>query len=184
MASPKQIGAYLLLGILWCACENDPAEVQALTRKVQEVEEGKDISATISESGLIRARLYAPVMLRVKADSQYAEFPNTIYIDFYKDSITRESTLKAKYARYYENLGKAFLRDSVVVYSTAGDTLYAKTLWWDQYKQEFTSDDSVYINSPTQTMRGTGLWALSNLDKWIIRNSVGQLPIPDSVKPQ
>lgn len=165
------------------SCENDPNEVASLNKKAREVEEGRDIVGTFSQSAVQRAELKAPLMYRVKADSPYAEFPKSIYVNFYKDQNELESVVKAKYAKYYETLGKVYLRDSVVVFNTTGDTLFCNDLWWDQNASIFYTEKEVRIRTKTQQLDGSGLWALSNFSKYTIKNTTGIVAIPESVKP-
>jgi LPS export ABC transporter protein LptC len=164
--------------LLLAGCENNPAEVNALSRKVVEVEEGKNIKAIFSQSGNRKAYLTAPAMTRVKADTQYVEFPKTIFVEFYNEQQQLQNVVKAKYARYFELLGKVFLRDSVVVYNTSGDTLHCRTLWWNQNEENFYTDDTVVINTRTQQLQGTGFWAKSDFSKYTIRNTVGTVLLP------
>lgn len=168
-----------MLCLLLAACENNPEEVNALSRKVIEVEEGKNIKAIFSQSGNRKAYLTAPAMSRVKADTQYVEFPKTIFVEFYNEQQQLQNVVKAKYARYFEQMGKVFLRDSVVVYNTSGDTLHCKTLWWNQNEENFYTDDTVVINTRTQQLQGTGFWAKSDFSKYTIRNTVGTVLLPD-----
>lgn len=169
--------------MLLAACENDPKEVADLTRKTLEVEEAHNIVGTYSQSAIQKAILSAPLMYRVKADTPYAEFPKSILVNFYKDNRQIESVVRSKYAKYLENQGKIFLRDSVVVYNTTGDTLYCDDLWWDQTAGIFYTDKAVKIRTRTQQLNGTGLWALSNFSKYTIRNTTGIVAIPESVQP-
>lgn len=167
-----------MLCLLIAACENNPSEVNALSKKVIEVEEGKNIKAIFSQSGNRKAYLTAPAMSRVKADTQYVEFPKTIFVEFYNEQQQLQNVVKAKYARYFELMGKVFLRDSVEVFNTSGDTLHCKTLWWNQNDEDFYTDDTVVINTRTQQLRGTGFWAKSDFSKYTIRNTVGTVLLP------
>ena len=76
-------------------------------------------------------------MYRYQRDTVFTEFPNSLHVDFYDDSVRVESWLTAKYGIYYDNLNKVFLRDSVVVINKEGDTLRTPELWWDQNLQKF-----------------------------------------------
>jgi LPS export ABC transporter protein LptC len=164
--------------VIVAACENNVQEVTALTRKVQEVEEGKNIKAIFSRSANLAAYLTAPTMQRVKGDTQYVDFPNTIHVDFYNDLRVLQNVVTAKFARYYEGLNKVFLKDSVVVYNMVGDTLLCQTLWWNQTEELFYTDDSVYIRSLTRNLRGTGFRSKSDFSKYTIDNVVGPVLLP------
>lgn len=164
--------------VIATACENNVQEVTALTRKVQEVEEGKNIKAIFSRSANLAAYLTAPTMQRVKGDTQYVDFPNTIHVDFYNDLRVLQNVVTAKFARYYEGLNKVFLKDSVVVYNMVGDTLLCQTLWWNQTEELFYTDDSVYIRSLTRNLRGTGFRSKSDFSKYTIDNVMGPVLLP------
>lgn len=164
--------------VIATACENNVQEVTALTRKVQEVEEGKNIKAIFSRSANLAAYLTAPTMQRVKGDTQYVDFPNTIHVDFYNELRVLQNVVTAKFARYYEGLNKVFLKDSVVVYNMVGDTLLCQTLWWNQTEELFYTDDSVYIRSLTRNLRGTGFRSKSDFSKYTIDNVVGPVLLP------
>jgi LPS export ABC transporter protein LptC len=172
-----------LFGLLMVACENDPEEVAALGRKRQETEVGYDIKGDFSQSANLKADLTAPMMVRVKADTPYTEFPKSIHVNFYKEDNSIESVVEAKYAKYFESIGKVYLRDSVVIYSKNGDTLHCEDLWWDQNAAVFYTDKNVVIHTPTQLLYGSGLWALSNFSKYTIKNTSGSVAIPDSITP-
>lgn len=168
----------LLLALACSSCENDPAEVDALTKPALEVEEAGNITGTLSQGGLLKAILKAPQMLRVKGDTLYTEFPESIHVDFYNEQGVLESTVQARYARYFELLRKVYLRDSVVVYNTQGDTLFAEDLWWDQNREIFYSDRNVRVVQPTQQLTGTGITATADFSKQTIRDPRGPVALP------
>ena len=130
----------LLILLLFSSCENDPKEIENWTKKAELREEAKTIESCLSQSGVMKAKLTAPLMYRYQRDTVFTEFPNTLHVDFYDDSVRVESRLTAKYGIYYDNLNKVFLRDSVMVINKDGDTLRTPELWWDQNQQKFYTD--------------------------------------------
>ena len=127
----------LLLLLFFSSCENDPKEIENWTKRTELREEAKTVESYLSQSGVMKAKLTAPLMYRYQRDTIFTEFPNTLHVDFYDDSVRVESWLTAKYGIYYDNLNKVFLRDSVVVINKEGDTLRTPELWWDQNLQKF-----------------------------------------------
>ncbi|TAD86311.1 MAG: LPS export ABC transporter periplasmic protein LptC [Bacteroidetes bacterium] len=175
-----------LLILFWMcmtACENNPSDVVALTRKVQEVEEGKNIKAVFSQKANLKAVLSSPLMYRVKADTPYTEFPNTLHVDFFDENARLQSVVNAKYGKYLDLLNKVYLADSVVVFNSTGDTLFCKTLWWNQGESSLYTSDSVYIHTRTQTIWGTGLWSKADFSKYTITNVIGMLDLPRDMAP-
>lgn len=136
------IGCFFMYG-----CENDVEEVRELGRKKPSIEEGKNINSYLSMNGKMKARLTAPILLRYQGDSaRKTEFPKSLHVDFYNDSMKVQSQLNAKYGRYLENDSKVYLRDSVVVFNVKGDTLFCDELYWDQNTQKIYTDKKVTLS--------------------------------------
>ena len=118
------------------------------------------------------------------SDSPYIEFPKTLHIDFFNDSMVKESQVDAKYGKYREWENKVFLKDSVVVINVLkGDTLRCEELWWDQTKELIYTDVPVHIRKPDEKIDGSGLVADQNFSHWTIRNAKGPVSVPDSTLP-
>ena len=187
MYSPaNNLLAVLLAGSLFLfGCENDIREVANYGKKQIQVEEGKNIESWMSQTGNVKAVLTAPRLLRYRADTPYTEFPAGLHVDFFKDSLILESVVNAKYGRYIEYSSKVFLRDSVLVYNTKGDTLWCQELWWDQNQQLFYSDKFVKIHTanPRQDHTGTGLRAAQNFSWYTILNNKGVVEMPGDIMP-
>lgn len=136
-----KLSAALVSGCFFLsACENDPQVIKDWTEKKVMVEKAKDVESYLSQGGEMRAKLLSPLMFRYQTDTVYTEFPNTLHVDFYNDSVQVESWLTANYGKYYESLNKVFLRDSVMVVNIDGDTLRCPELWWDQNQKRFYTD--------------------------------------------
>lgn len=127
------------------SCENKIETVRDLGKATLGVEEGKNIESFISQSGKMRAKLNAPIMLRYLLDTPKIEFTKTLFVSFYDDTLGIESNLFAKYGRYLENDNKVYLKDSVVVYNIAGDTLWTSELYWNQDTEEFFTNKPVRV---------------------------------------
>ena len=148
------------------ACENNVNEVQALSARIGGIDVGKDVSIFISTDGKMTAKLMAPLMRKYLLDSgRMVEFPNTIKVDFYKDSLHIESKLSANYANYKEEENKVFLKDNVIVYNVLGDTLWCKEMIWDQNTNKFTTDKEVIVkqHNPIAKIYGKGFEANQDL---------------------
>jgi LPS export ABC transporter protein LptC len=188
MGTPLRYSFYLAALLVSCffisSCENDIGEVNQFLQKQTGVEEAIDVTSYMSQEGKMKAKLRSPYMLRYQADSPYVEFPRTLHVDFYDDSLRVESTLDALYARYREYESKVFLKDSVVVINILkGDTLRTNELWWDQNTEQFYTDKPVRIYQKDKTIFGKGLKAAQDFSSYDIFNitgtvltSSGQLP--------
>ena len=141
------------------SCENDEAKVNELTSKRLGVDEAHNVEAYMSTTGVMKARLRAPLMLRYQDTIAKVVFPESMHVDFFNDSVRIESQLDSRYGEYYETKNKVFLKDSVKVFNNTGDTLFCQELWWDQALQKFYTDKAVRIHRPDMIMIGMGLSA-------------------------
>jgi LPS export ABC transporter protein LptC len=174
----------LAVCLLAASCGDKAADSRPKGPRKVVPEEAKDIVSMMSEpatdsagklTAKVKGKLTAPYMLRFqRADSPYAEFPRTLHVDFYNDTMRIESQLDAHYGKYLQNQEKVFLRDSVVVKNILkGDTVRCKTLWWDQHSERFTTDDSVRIYTPDKILYGTGMEADQNFRWYTIKKMTG-----------
>ena len=162
-------------------CENDPKMIEAWTKKKVMVEEGKNIESYLSQQGLVKAKLTAPLMLRYEADTIYVEFPKSLHADFYNDSTQIETWLDSKYGEYFETLNKVYLRDSVVVINIKGDTLKTPDLWWDQNTKLFYTDKyAEYHRKDKHIYGGKGLEATQDLRTITFKYPTGTVLVSDS----
>ena len=148
------------------ACENNVDAVKALGARVSGIDVGKDVAIYVSNDGKLGAKLTAPLMNRYLEDSsKMIEFPQSIHVDFYKDSNKIESQLSAKYAKYKEAENIVYLKEDIVIFNTLGDTLWCKEMYWDQNTGKFYTEQDVVVkqHNPLAKIYGKGLEANQNL---------------------
>ena len=162
------------------ACENDMQAIMRLDQKAAVTEEGTKIESYYSQMGKVRAKLTAPTMKRYLERPAYVEFNNGLKVLSYNDSLTVESTVTARYGKYFENDDNVFLRDSVVVINREGKRLDCNELNWDSKRGKFYSNKHVRISTPTDTIYGTGLESNQDFSNYNIINPQGQVLVQDS----
>ena len=163
------------------SCENTQEEIDKWTKNKVMQEEAIRVESYISQDGKMKAKLKAPLMLRVMADTQYVEFPRSLHVDFYNDSTKIETFLDSKYGKYFENLNKVYLRDSVVVITLKGDTLRCHDLWWDQNKELFYTDSVATYRSPGRDIHGgKGMEATQDLKTVKFKYPTGPVDLGES----
>ncbi len=157
------IGCFFVLS----ACENDINVVRNLGKKIIGVDEAKNVESYMSQNGNTKAKLISPSMLLSQDEyGKKVEYPKTLRVDFFDDSLHIQSKLFARYGSYTERESKIFLKDSVIVFNVKGDTLICKELYWDQSTQRFSTDKEVYISNSQpvrQTLIGIGFNSDQNL---------------------
>ncbi len=178
----KNYAAALLISCCFvCSCENSQEEIDALTKNKVMQDEAITVESYISQEGKMKAKLKAPLMTRVMADTLYIEFPKSLHVDFYNDSTKIDTWLDAKYAKYFESFNKVYLRDSVVVITAGGDTLRCHDLWWDQNKGMFYTDSVATYRSPDTDIRaGKGMEATQDLKMIKFKYPTGPVNINNS----
>ena len=184
----NRVLSILLVACMFCSCENNVKDLPNAGKRQNIPEEAWQIESLMSEGGKIKGKLTAPYMLRYqRADSPYAEFPRTLHVDFYKDSVKNkdsiviESQMDAHYGKYLQNQNKVFLRDSVVVKNILkGDTVHCRTLWWDHNTQKFYTDDAVRIYQKDKILFGVGMEADQNFRWYTIKHLTGTVLTSES----
>jgi Protein of unknown function (DUF1239). len=167
------------------SCENKQKDIDVWFKDKVMTEVALNIESYISNEGKMKAKLTAPVMYRVLADTQYIEFPKTMHVDFYDDSTKIETWLDCKYGKYFESLNKVYLRDSVIVITQKGDTLRCHDLWWDKTKEIFYTDSVATYRSPGNDITGgKGMEATQDLKTVKFKAPLGVVKIEESGFPQ
>jgi LPS export ABC transporter protein LptC len=173
--------AFFLGCFFFWGCENDEKTIEEWSRSKAMVEEAKQIETYMSQGNHMRAKLWAPYMLRYEADTIFVEFPRTLHVNFFDSTGKTDSHLDALYGKYYESLNKVYLRDSVVVFNVQGDTLKCPDLWWDQNTQKFYTDKNVRVRKSGNILYGVGLDAMQDLSNIHIKKVTGQFFVADSL---
>lgn len=173
--------AALLMGccFFW-SCENSQKDIDAWTKNKVLQEEAYDVVSYMSQEGVMKAKLVSPLMYKVMADTPYIEFPTKLHVDFYGDSARIDTWLDCKYAKYFENQDRVYLRDSVVVITVKGDTLRCPDLWWDQNKGIFYTDKYAQYRAKDQDIYGgEGLEATQDLKRVTFKKPTGNVQVAD-----
>jgi hypothetical protein len=178
--------AALLTGCCFAlGCENDTKVINDMTKRVVLREEATNVESMLSQEGRLKAKLTAPLMLRIFGDTIISEFPKSLHCDFYNDSTVIETWLDSKYGKYFEGIGKVYLRDSVLVITTKGDTLRSPDLWWDQNTKLFYTDKyAEYTGIGKKIYGGKGLVATQDLNSVIFHQPTGTVQVSESGFPK
>lgn len=183
-AAIRQSGILLLICFipLW-SCRVPPQEIQG--RPEPGRDKATDVVVDYSVQGKKKAVLRGPVMYRVQDTVTYAEFPETLHVDFFDSRDSIESFLDALYGRYTEGQSRVFLKDSVRITNKLGDTLYCTELYWDRARtnQEFYTDKPVRIRRKTEIIDGVGMSARQDFREWVILKPIGYVKVPQSSFP-
>jgi LPS export ABC transporter protein LptC len=170
----------LLLFFAISACKNTREQVNAFGKEVYTVDTVKKVESYLSQGGNMKAKLTAPLMLRFTtgaSNQPYMEFPNSLYVEFYTDTLLQlESKVSAKYGKYLELEQKIYLKDSVIIINLKNkDTIHCEDLYWDQVQKMFYSNLPISWDSPVQHIKGSGFTAKQDFSEFDIKRIAGPI---------
>lgn len=187
-----------ILALVLQGCENDINEVREMAKQSANLEVGTQINSYLSVSGKTNAHLTAPKIVRYQgAGARKSEFPNTLHVDFFNDSMKIDSRIDAQFGSYLENDKKVLLKNHVIASNTLGDTLFTDELWWDQIAEKFYTDKKVIISKNyrsdyfvgnkgmtcDQNLTNLHLFEIESSSYTTYRDSSGQKPPPPPPPP-
>lgn len=188
------------MGIMISAlsCENDITEIREMAVRTVNTETGTNIDSYLSLEGKVKAHLTSPKIIRYVGEGpRRSEFPNSLHVDFFNDSMKIDSRIDARYGDYNENERKVLLKNNVVATNIFGDTLFTDELWWDQTAEKFYTDKKVIVSKNYRSDYFVGLKGMTcnqNLTDMILfeiedksyttyKDSTAQAPPPPSPPP-
>ena len=123
-----------------------------------------DVVVERSDSGMLVAKLSAPVMRSLdvdNADSSMLEFPKGFTAYVYDNGDTAPtSMIRGDYGVNYEKKELVIAQHNVVVTNMkTQETLETETLFWDQKKKKIYTSSFVKITSPDKIVFGDSLTA-------------------------
>ena len=188
LPSSIQTSVFWMIGsilLLHASCKNDLKKMQqTIDRSMLNTERADSVTIIYSKEGITKAQLFAKTFNHVQdAKPPYIEMKNGIKVLFYNDSMNLQSTLLAKYGRYFEQSGNVLVRDSVVVYNIKKEQLNTEELIWNEKLQKFYTDKFVKITTPTQIIYGNGLESNQNFSDYTILKMKGIIGVNKSSLP-
>ena len=141
-----------------------------------------DVVIERSDSGVLVAKLIAPVMRNVETeDSTFLEFPKGFYATVYEGDTAASAKISGNYGVMYEDDDLLFARDNVVVENIdSKETLETETLYWNQKTKKIYTRNYVKISSPDKVIFGDSLQTDENFTKRIIHGIRATLEIEDT----
>lgn len=164
---------FSISGLIILSCTNRVADVNKLFETHEmSVEIAKDIHMLYSDSARVKVSVEAPVLKRqLNAAEPTDEFPEGVYVEFYRSLNNPESWLESKYAIRYDREGIIIARDSVVLYNKSNEKIESSELIWDENEQIIYTDKFVRITQPEKgdTSYGYGLVANQDFSEFEIK---------------
>lgn len=173
------------MGCCLFSCKHDVDKIKdQIDRSLLNTEHADSVTIYYSKDGFTKAQLFTTTFNHVQdAKPPYIEMKNGLRVIFYNDSMQQQSTLTAKYGRYYEHNNNVLVRDSVVVRNIKNEQLNTEELIWNEKLQKFYTDKFVKITTPTQVIYGDGLESNQNFSDYSIIHVKGIIGVSKSKLP-
>lgn len=140
----------------------------------------ENVSTLISDSGITRYRIEAPLWLVYdKMEPPFQEFPKGIYLEQFDKDLSVQASLKADYAYYNETMQIWIVRGNVHALNHKGEQFDTPELNWNQKTHRIYSDSAIRITKETSVIEGIGFESNENMTKYTILNPTGVFPVKE-----
>ena len=165
------------------ACGRQKAEVieAVADRKQMPQLHANEITTIISDSGITRYRITAPVWnIFDKAEPPYWEFPDGLHLERFDPELNVDANIHSQYAKYHEKEELWELRYHVDATNREGERFETERLYWDQKKELIYSDTIVKITDATGTViYGDDFRSNQSLSNYTIQNGRANIILKD-----
>lgn len=170
----------LVFGIL-CSCENDIAEINALTKEVKSpISVGKNVDLIYSEKGDVKIKIVAPLMEEFGVEeNKYMEMTEGVKVEFYDSLLNITSTLTSNYAIHKVSKNIMEAKNDVIVINDKGEVLNTEHLIWIQDSSKIYTNDFVKITTADEIIIGEGMEANQDFTDWKIFNITGEINVKE-----
>lgn len=175
----------ILITVTLYSCKNDLKKLKEKQSAFNlNAERAEEVSILYGKDGVTKAKLYTKSFQHIQnVTPSYIEMKEKLRVDFYNDSMQIQSTLTAKYGKYFEQDGNVLVRDSVKVVNLKNEQLETEELIWNEKIQKFYTEKFVKITTPTQVIYGDGLESNQNFSEYKIINVKGMIGISQNAIP-
>lgn len=138
----------------------------------------KNVTTTISDSGVTRFRITTPEWLVFDSTAHpYWTFPKGILFERFNLKYRIEARMKSDQAIYYQSKSLWEFNGNVHVKNLQGELFETTQLFWDNANNKFYSDKRIKIVQKTRIITGVGFESNSSLTRYIIKNPQGVIPV-------
>ena len=171
----------ILFLLVFYGCENNLERVKLVaSRNDAALEHGREVEVLYSSKGKVLYKVKGPGMIRHNTENPFIEFPESVKIYFYDDSLRMDSWLTAGYGISYENKGMVIVRRQVVLQNTKGEKLETEELIWDEKKKKIYSDKYTTITTTEEVIYGDGFEADEDFSHYRIRKIRGSFQLKEN----
>lgn len=141
----------------------------------------RDISSLISDSGITKYKLEAPIWYTYSEPEAKWYFPEGLYVEQFDTLFQIKASIKADTAYYYQDRKLWELIGNVEVLSREGQRYYGHTLFWDEEQAEvYSHEHTTIIPSSGQLIESKyGFKSNQNMTRYELYSSSGHVDVED-----
>jgi len=159
------------LAVLFACQGSDLAKMKSVSQESLPDEVSTDVKLTYSDSGIVKRILQAPVIHKYTTDTTYTVFPEGVRAQFFNRKGEQVTELTCGYGLTGANNESLIFRKNVQITNDKEETLLSEEIYLRN--NYIYSDSTVYIITPTLTLRGTSLKAPRDFSSYTLSNPVG-----------
>lgn len=172
----------LLFGLLFsflfsCDLSKEKEKVEKILHDSVFTEHAENIEMRFSDSGMLKAIIYAPVLERHPGTEPFTTFDQGVTGYFYSSNGKVENSLKSKYGISYDRKKIIELRNDVQLVNFKREKLNTEKLIWDQNTGKIYTDAFVKITTPENIIFGEGFESNQNFTEYRIYKVKGTLSV-------
>ncbi|MCS6823668.1 MAG: LPS export ABC transporter periplasmic protein LptC [Cytophagaceae bacterium] len=167
---------FFLICISLYSCFNSNKQMQEMRPYTGPIMEAEDVMTTYSDSAQKKVRVFAPLQTELQNGDR--EFPKGVKVDFFdwRDSVS--STLTCEYAQYIKTSDQYVVKKNVLIHNLReGKKLSTEELIWFPANNKIQTDKFVRIDTPKESVWGTGLTAADDFSSYSLNKVEGSLSL-------
>lgn len=183
----RNLPAIILLILIVTSCGGDEAKTLSLEVDPETTPTmlTHDVSTLISDSGVIRYHITAPIWYVYGEASQPRwSFPDGLFVEKYDNAMKRDATIECDSATYFEKQRLWRLDGNVKIMNTANERFLTQQLFWDQRRQSVYSDSFIHIERQDRIIEGYGFTSNDRLTEYEVNRVSGIFPVSQFTRQQ
>lgn len=132
------------------------------------------VETLISDSGVIRYKVIADEWtIFDRLDPPFWAFEKGVYLEQFDENLSKEATIEADTAYYYETKKLWELRGNVHIENLKNEKFDTQLLFWNQGHEKVYSDKKIRIEQIDKVIIGQGFESNQQLTDYVIHNTEG-----------
>lgn len=167
---------FIALAALACSCNK--TEMKKPVEYTGPISEAEKVELYYTENDKVKIKMLADVLYEFQTGDR--EFPKGIYMEFYKEDGSLESTLRANHAYFFKAENQWRGRGKVEVKNLQkNEQLNTEELFWKPAEKKIFTEKFVTIRQQGDVIYGEGLDAKQDLSDYVIRKPTGEIEVKE-----